>query len=456
MLYQDSLEEYYEQLAYHYEAGGNAEKAIEYLHKAGSKAMRSSANEAAIAHLTRGLELLKTLPETPERIQRELDLQIALGVPITATRGYTAPEAESVYSRAREICRQVGETPLLFPALYGLWRFYTVGGKLQAAHELGEQLMVLAQTAQDSALLLEAHRAVGCTSFHLGELVSARTHLEQGIALYDPQQHRFHSFLYGHDPAVSCLAYVSWTLWLFGYPDQALKQGHELLTLGHELSHPFSLGYVLAHCALLHQLLGEVRVVRELAEAAITLSAEQGFPFWLAMGTFLQGWALAKQGRGEEGIAQMRQGLATWEATRIGIYRSYYLALLAEAYERVDQVKKGLHLLTEALAAVDRTGERTFEAELHRIKGELLLKQNGSEASLRDAETCFECALEVARRQYARSWELRAATSLSRLWENQGKKDQAREQLQEVYGWFTEGFDTPDLKEAKALLDALA
>ncbi len=294
VLYQDSLEEYCEQLAYHYEEGGDAEKAIEYLHKAGSKAMRSSANEAAIAHLTRGLELLKTLPETPERIQRELDLQIALGVPITATRGYTAPEAESVYSRAREICRQVGETPLLFPALYGLWRFYTVGTKLQAAHELGEQLMVLAQTAQDSALLLEAHRAVGCTLFHLGELVSARTYLEQGIALYDPQQHRFHSFLYGHDPAVSCLSYLSLTLWLFGYPDQALKRGHELLTLGHELSHPFSLGYVLAHCALLHQLLGEVSVVWELAEAAITLSTEQGFPFWLAMGTFLQGWALAK------------------------------------------------------------------------------------------------------------------------------------------------------------------
>jgi predicted ATPase/DNA-binding SARP family transcriptional activator/class 3 adenylate cyclase len=456
VLYQDSLEEYYEQLAYHYEEGGDAEKAIEYLHKAGSKAMRSSANEAAIAHLTRGLELLKILPETPERVQRELDLQIALGVPITATRGYTAPEAESIYSRAREICRQVGETPLLFPALYGLWRFYAVGTNLQAAHELGEQLMVLAQTAQDSALLLEAHRAMGCTLFHLGELVSARTHLEQGIALYDPQQHRFHSFLYGHDPAVSCLAYLSWTLWMFGYADQARKRGHELLTLAHELSHPFSLGYALAHCAVLHQLLGEVGVVQELAGAAVTLSTEHRFPFWLAMGTFAQGWALAEQGRGEEGIARMRQGLANWQATRIGIYQSHYLALLAKAYARVDQVKEGLRLLAEALTAVDRAAESTFEAELYQLKGELLLEQGGGEACLYNAEACFQRALEVARRQSARSWELRAAMSLSRLWQKQGKNKAARKLLSDIYGWFTEGFDTPDLKEAQALLDALA
>ncbi|NIV37992.1 MAG: hypothetical protein GWN58_53830, partial [Anaerolineae bacterium] len=382
--------------------------------------------------------------------------QIALGVPITATKGYTAPEAETVYSRARELCRQVGETPHLFPALYGLWRFYTVGTRLQAGHELGEQLMVLAQTAQDSALLLEAHRAMGCTLFHLGELVSARTHLEQGIALYDPQQHRFHSFLYGHDPAVSCLAYLSWTLWMLGSPDQALKRGHELLTLGHELSHPFSLGYALAHCALLHQFVGDVSLVQDLAEAAVALSTEHGFPFWLAMGTFLQGWALVEQGRVEEGIAQMRQGLAAWQATRIGIYCSYYLALLAEVCAGVDQLEEGWRLLTEALAAVGGNGERTFEAELHRLKGELLLQGGESERYIPDAEGCFERAIEVARRQQAKSWELRAAMSLGRLWERQGKRDQAREQLQEVYGWFTEGFDTPDLKEAKALLDALA
>jgi predicted ATPase len=243
---------------------------------------------------------------------------------------------------------------------------------------------------------------------------------------------------------------------MFGYPDQALKRGHELLTLGRELSHPFSLAYALAHCALLHQFLGEVGLVQELAEAAITLSTEHGFPFWLAMGTFLQGWALVEQGRGEEGIAQMRQGLATWQATRIGIYGSYYLALLAEVYARVDQLKEGLRLLTGALTAVDRGGERTFEAELYRLKGELLLEQGGGEVCLQNAETCFQRALEVARRQSAKSWELRAATSLSRLWERQGRKDRARDQLQEVYGWFTEGFDTPDLKEAKALLDALA
>lgn len=223
--------------------------------------------------------MLETLPETPGRVRRELDLQIALGGPTTATKGYTAPEADRVYSRARELCRQVGETPTdvpirLFPALYGLWRFYVVGTRLQAAHELGEQLMALAQSAQDPALLLEAHRALGCTKFHLGELVSARTHLRQGLALYDPRRHRLHSFLYGHDPAVSCLAYLSWTLWMFGYPEQALKRAHELLTLAQELSHPFSLGYALAHAALLYQFFGKVEVVQELPRPAITLSTE--------------------------------------------------------------------------------------------------------------------------------------------------------------------------------------
>ncbi|UCC64939.1 MAG: hypothetical protein JSV36_07840, partial [Anaerolineae bacterium] len=260
----------------------------------------------------------------------------------------------------------------------------------------------------------------------------------------------------GHDPAVSCLNYVSCTLWLLGYPDQALKRVHELLTLAQELSHPFSLGYALAHCALFHQFLGKVEVVQELAEAAITLSTEQGFPFWLAMGTVLRGWALAEQGRGEKGIAQMRRGLAIWQATRIGIYRSYYLALLAEACERVGRAKEGLHLLTEALTTVDKTGEQTFEAELHRIKGELLLKRNERDKDVRGAETCFERAIEVARRERARSWELRAATSLSRLWQGQGRKAEARELLQGIYDWFTEGFDTADLREARALLDALA
>jgi predicted ATPase/class 3 adenylate cyclase len=457
-LHPDNLEEYYEQLAYHCEEGGDAEKAIEYLYKAGSKAIHSSANEAAIAHLSRGLELLETLPETPERVRQELDLQIALGVPTTATKGYTAPEAERVYSRARELCRQVGETPtrLLFPALYGLWRLYAVGTRLQAAHELGEQLMSLAQSAQDPALLLEAQRALGCTMFHLGELGSARTHMEQGLALYDPRRHRLHSFLYGHDPAVSCLAYLSWTLWMFGYPDQALKRAHELLTLARELSHPFSLGYALAHSALLYQFFGKVKVVQELAEAAITLSTEQGFPFWLAMGTILQGWVLAEQGCAEEGIAQMHQGLAAWQATRIGIYRSYYVTLLAVAYERAGQAEEGLPLLTEALTAADTIDERTFEAELYRVKGELLLKQSEDEACLRDAETCFQRAIAVARGQSARSWELRAAMSLARLWHKQGRQKEARELLANVYGWFTEGLDTADLQEARALLDGLA
>jgi predicted ATPase len=319
--------------------------------------------------------------------------------------------------------------------------------------------------------------------FHLGELASAQEHLEQGIALYNPQKHRSRAFL--QDPGVVCLSYAVFALWHLGYPDQALKRSHEALTLAQELSHPYSLGFALNWVATLHQLRRDGQLTQERAESVIVLSTEQGFPRWLAIGTILRGWVLTEQGQGEEGITQMRQGLAAHRDTGAELMRSYHLALLAEACGKGGQAEEGLSVLAETLAAVDKTGERYYEAELYRLKGALTLQQfnvqgskfkveNSFELRVRssesEAEECFSRAIEVARKQQAKSLELRAVMSLARLWQQQAarsesrntdhvsrtKLDEARQMLSDIYNWFTEGFDTKDLQEAKALLAELA
>jgi len=461
----EAVETQPELLAHHYTEAGFKEQAIVYWQRAGQRAIERSANIEAISQLTEGLELLKTLPDTPNRTQQELTLQIALGAPLRITKGFASPEVERVYARARELSQQIGETPQLFPVLRGLGGFYIARAEFQTAHKLGKQCLRLAQSVQDPALLLQAHYLLGATLFCLGEIAQARKHAEQGIALYNPKQHSSHAFLYGQDPGVACLFWTAWALWYLGYPDQALKKGHEAFVLAQELSHPYSLAVVLDLLAFLHQFRREEHTAQEQAEASITLSTERGFEFFLEMGTILQGWALAGQGQREEGIEQMRQGLASWQATGAELYRSYWLALLAEAYGKAGQTEEGLTVLAEALAVVNKNSERFYEAELYRLKGELLLMQAVGAGSIPDefvgdapteAETCFRQAIDIARCQSAKSLELRAVISLSHLLQKQGKKQEARRMLAEIYGWFTEGFDTRDLKEAKALLDELS
>ena len=460
-LYRTSLSDHYNELAHHYGRSGNAEKAVEYLGLAGHQAVQRSANDEAIEYLTSALQLLTTLPDSPERNQHELALQVTLGVPLTATKSWGAPEVENVYFRARELCEQVGDTPELFPTLFGLWAFYFVRAEYKTAHELCEQLLRLAHSQHDPALLLEAHLTLGATLYSLGELASGRTHLAQGNALYDSQQHHSLAFIYGSvDPGVVCLCHTTRVLWLLGYPEQALRSSHEAVALAQELAHPFSLGFALSFTAGLHQLRRERHLAQDGAEAAVALSTEQGFPHWLAGGTMLQGWALAEQGHGAAGLSQIREGLAAHRATGAEISRSHYLALLAEAYGKDGQVENGLSTVVEALAFVERTEERFYEAELYRLKGELVLQKFKVQSSRfkgeEEAEAYFHKALEVARQQEAKSWELRAATSLAQLWQGQGKTTEARELLAPVYGWFTEGFDTADLKDAKALLNELS
>jgi TOMM system kinase/cyclase fusion protein len=443
-----------ELLAHHYTEAGLREQAIAYWQWAGERSIARSAYVEAINQLSTGLENLKVLPETPERIAHELTLLMALGRALIATKGYAASEVGATYTRARALCQQGVQSPQLFPVLFGLWQFYVLQAELPLARELGEQLLALAQHLQDSAYVLEAHRSLAFTLFSLGEMAAARAQAEQGIALYHPHTHHAHVFTYGQDPGTSCLAYAALALWYLGHPEQALQRCHEMLTLAHELSHPFSLAHALYFASLLHQHRREVLEARECAEAAITLATEHGFALYVVRGRLQRSWALTEQGQLAEGIDQMRQSLTAYRGTGSGLVLPYFLARLAEAYGKEERIEAGLHLLDEALTLVDKHGECWWEAEIHRLKGVFMLQQAVPDA--KQAEGCLQHSLATASRQQAKSLELRAAMGLSRLWQEQGKRDKARELLAPIYGWFTEGFDTVDLQEAKALLEELS
>jgi predicted ATPase len=443
-----------ELLAHHYTEAGLAEKAVHYWYHAGQSAIQRSAHVEAIAHLRQGLALLQTLPESPQRTQQELLLHITLGASLIATKGYGAPEVGQTYLRAQHLCEHLEDPYQLFPALRGLWHYALLRAELSTAHALGEQLLSLAQQAQDDAMLVAASRALGATLFYLGETAVAYTHVAQGMVRYDSKQHRVSAFLYGDDAGVVCHIYAAWTLWWLGYPDQALVQSHEAVTLAQQVAHPFSLGFTLSAAAVFHQLRREARTTQDRAEAAITLATAQGFPIWVAYSAMLRSWALAQQGQAQEGIEQMHQGLRAFRATGGEIVRPYFLALLAEAHGAMGQSETGLAVLAEALTLADTTGERWYESEIYRLKGELLLQQSLDNQA--EAEHCFQQAITTAQSQQAKSFELRAATSLARLWQHQGKRQEAHDLLAPVYHWFTEGFDTADLKDAKMLLDALA
>jgi len=351
------------------------------------------------------------------------------------------------------------ETPQLSSVLAGLWGFHLVRPNLHTARELGEQLLSLAHKVQDPALFVEAYHALGHPLFDLGEFSAARVVYEQGVALYDSGQHGSLAFVYGYDPGMDVLAHLAWVLWYLGYPDQALRRSRQATDLAQKLSHPFSIAHALDCAAMLHQHCGEEQAVQERVEAAMTLSTEQGFALTLAWETCLGGWVRAERGEREEGIAQLRQGLTAIGETGGELLRPYFLALLAEECGKAGQYEEGLSVLTEALAVTDKNHDRFYEAELYRLKGELTLQSKVPSPRSQveeEVEGYFHQAIEIARRQSAKSWELRAVMSLSRLRQQQGKKAEARRILAEIYDWFTEGFATKDLQEAKALLRELS
>ena len=443
-----------ELLAHHYTEAGLAEQAIGYWQRAGQQASERSAYLEAVNHITTGIELLQTLSETPEHTQQALSLYIALGAALQMAKGHAAPEVEHAYTQARTLCQQVGETPQLVPALFGLWRFYVVQPQLHTARELGEMLLRLAECTDEPALAVIAHCALGSTWLWLGALPAARHHLEEGSARYTPDQRRAPVFHMGQDPGVGCRTYAAWSLWLLGYPDQALARVHDALELAHTLSHPFSLAYARCLAALVAQLCRDGPAVHAQAEAAVALSTEQGFPQWAALGTLLRGWALAMQDQGKERMAQVRQGIAAWQATGAVVHIPYFYTMLAEVCDYLGHTEDGLQALAEAHTLVEQHEERYWEAEICRLRGVLLLRQTGTPQA--EAEAWLQRALDVARRQEAKSLELRAAMSLSRLWQQQGKRQEAYNMLAPIYHWFTEGFDTADLHDARVLLAELS
>jgi DNA-binding SARP family transcriptional activator/predicted ATPase len=452
-LYQDQTEAMAAiagQLAWHFQEAGMVTKATDYLRQAGDRAVRLSANAEAIAHFTQGLALLKTLPDTGQRAQRELGLQTGLIMPLAYTKGLAAPEVDSALARVWELAQKTGEAPQLFSAMVGQ---RVIRGEHQAARETLEQILGMAELTEAPLTVAVAHQLMGWVLVCLGEFTLALDHAEHVMDFYAPQQRHAVAFVYGVDPGVHSLSWASWALWFLGYPEQALKQSRKALAVAQELDHAFSLADAQSTGgAMVHLFRRDLQAAQALAEASLTFASEHEFRYFLAQATMQRGRALAEQGRSEEGIAQLRQGLAAWETQGTRYRRPTFLAWLAEAYGKAEQTEEGLSVLAEALAQVEETDERCYEAELHRLKGELLLMQGDKT----EAEASFHQAIEVARRQCAKSWELRATVSLCRLWQQQGRMDEARQMLAEIYGWFTEGFDTPDLQEAKALLEELS
>ncbi len=414
---------------------------------AARNAARLFANQEAIVLARRGIDVLASLPNTPERARRELALQITLGPALFAVRDWTAPDVEAAYTRAQVLCGELGESPELFQALWGLFLFHIARGEIQSGLDRGAQLLSLARRAEDPALLLQAHHALGPNFGLAGDWETARVHLDQAIQCYDRHQHGTQAFTYGgHDPGVCCLSFAGKALWMLGYPEQALEKAQAALELARQLGHPTSLAHTQFSVAMVHQFRRDATATWELADRLVSLAADQGLVFYLAGGLVLRGWALVEQGHHGEGIAQIRQGFDTGGATRAH-WRSYLLTVMAESYARGGDPAAGLAALDEALAVVARNGIYLVEPDMYRLKGELLLALDSGNAP--SAESCCRQAIAAARRQHANSLELRANLSLARHW----PAAETRAALAAIYGTFSEGLTTPDLRDAAACLN---
>jgi tetratricopeptide (TPR) repeat protein len=455
LLYANVLEEHAEDLAHHFWSSGAAAdptKALRYLQMAGEKAVRSSANVEAIGHFRKALQLIRSLPETQERLRQELSLEINLGAALMATKGFPTGDVIEVYARARELSERLGEATQLFRVMWGQWLNCASRREHGAALELGQQCLRVAESAKDPMLLAQAHHTLGAGYCTTGEFTEALGHLEQAITVHDPVRQRSHADTYRQDPAVLSLILSGFALWFLGYPDRALKRNDEGLALAQKLSHPGTSARAAAFAAMVQQFCRNAQAVEELAGLAVDLSTRHDLFLERVMGTILGGWATTQRGQKEAGIARMRLALEAMRASGAVLLMGYFSLLLAGAYGEVEQPEEGLRVL----AAVDSTREHQWAAELYRLKGELLLRRG--ERNLVDqaeAEQCFRQALTMATEKKAKSLELRAAMSLSRLWLRQGKRLEARQALGEIFGSFTEGFDTPDLREAKMLLEEL-
>jgi class 3 adenylate cyclase/predicted ATPase len=440
-----------ELFAQHYAEASLVEKSITYWGKAGRRSAARSAMAEAAAQFQKGLGQLALLSDTPQRQRQELEFWSALGSALRSVKGNAAEETGQAYGRARELWDRLGSPSGFFHIPWGQSVYHMYRGEIDLALRVDDDLLRLSRQRNDSVGLVLGHHSSGRDLMVAGKFRLSRSHLEDVLALYDPISHQSLLQQPGSHPEVASRAIFGIVLFCLGFPDQALAQTKAAIAEARRLAHPASLLITLGFAARLVSLSGDDAALNELAGRLIALATEQGFPYWRALGTIYRGWVKVKNGDSAEGISLLHGGSAIYRATGAGLYMPHFIALVAGACELTGQIEEGLRRLDEALQIVERTGERWLAAELYRHKGQLLLQQGHSEA----AEELYRKALSIAREREAKLWELRAAVSLSRLRRDQSRRTEARDLLAPIYGWFTEGFDTADLKEAKALLDTL-
>jgi predicted ATPase len=446
-----------ELLARHLTDAGLLEKAVCYWQRAGERATQRSANLEAIAHLTRGIEVLNRLPEGAGRDEQELLLQAALLGPSGASEGFASARLMKAATRAVELGRRIGTESLaqseVVLAHGSLARFHMWRAELRTALVLAEEALRLAERLGDPPLLSRAHYGMGVVHFHLGGLAAAHRHFENGLALYDPERDRAKASRVGFDTSTACHALLGFVLWERGYPDEGLRHAEEAIAAARAASHPLSEAWALSHAAYIHQYRGEIALCLERAEAALALATEQMLPHFAMHASLCSGSALVKKGYAEKGLARLGAALDADPAIGTKLANPFWLAFLADACLETGRIEEGLSALRGAIAGTKEIAARPWEAELHRLEGELLLVAKEPDESR--AESSFRNAVAIACARQAKSWELRAATSLARLLAHQGRREEARALLAPIYGWFTEGFDTADLRAAKSLLEAL-
>ena len=444
-----------ETLAHHYTEAGQAEQAITYWQRAGTRAAKRAANAEAVSHLRRGLALLEALPARAANAEQELNILIALGPALMTTMSSAAPDVQHVYTRARQLAQETGKVAQLFVTIWGLWLAAFTSGDREAFPKFADELFAIAHSQSDAGFLLQSYHAAWPTAFFFGDLTTTHEHADAGLALYNKDAHRQHALVYGgHDPAVCGYALDAFTLQILGYPDRALKQLDQGLKLARQLEHAPSLVHSLWFGAELYYLRRDTRMTISIIETWLAIASGYASTVGAANMMILRCWSQIISEDFQTGLPLLRDGVSHLRATGSKFQIAYRLGRAVEALRKAGETEEALALLSECFRANTAVGERWYEAELHRLKGELLLIHDDSKVD--EAAHCFRAAIDVARVQSAKSWELRATTSLARLLDSQGRREEARTMLCEIYGWFTEGFDTADLKDAKALLDELS
>jgi predicted ATPase len=444
-----------ELLAHHYTEAGSADKAISFWLRAGLRSRLRSADTEAISHLTKGLSMLRSVEESTERDKFELQFLTTLGPAYIAIRGYGAPEVGPIMLRARELCERIGDDQQLFGIMLGMWEWRLVRGEVRECETLAADGMRLATRLNDPGILMEGLFMPGATMFYLAQFAGARECSEKALASYDDlERTSFWSAYTGHNASITHRCYLALVLWHLGFPDQALKVDREMRELALSIGHPFSLGHAFDFTAFLHHYCRLGAEVQIAAEEEMNLATEQGFQFWHALGTLHLGAAKLLQSQRDEALPLLLEGLDAFRATGAQVRIPAYLCILGDAYTQCRRFEDAHNVLDEGLAVVEKNGDRCHEAELHRVKGELLLAESPDQSAL--AEDCFRRAIETAQRQLSRGWELRATTSLARLWQQQDRTDEAHAALAAIYSQYSEGFTTPDLVDAKKLLEELS